>query len=125
MPETGDKDRPSGAVPAMENSTLLWNFPIYVSERICLRTGQGVKVPSQASLAQDARVKFCVSICVSVYVYVCAYVCMYNLCVCVHMSVCMRVNAQIFVCVHVYIYIYVCMSVDIYACVCAYVYIYV
>lgn len=118
----------------MENSTLLWNFPTYVSERICLRTGQGVEVPSQSSLAEDtlysvqrAQVlpcwaKFSVSICVSVQVYVCIRV---YVSVCVHMSVCMCVNAQIFVCVHVYIYIYVCMSLDIYTCVCAYVCIYV
>lgn len=123
MPETGDKDRPSGAVPAMENSTLLWNFPIYVSERICLRTGQGVKVPSQASLAQDARVKFCVSICVSVYVYVCAYVCMYNLCVCAHecMYACECPNICLCACVHIHLCVYECGYLCMCLCICVYI----
>lgn len=114
----------------MENSSLLWNFPIYVSERICLRTGQGVEChPRHHWTKTFLQCAACLGFTLlgkvlCEYMCECVGVCL-CMCVCVYLCVCTSVCVHKSVCVHVYIYIYVCMSVDIYVCVCAYVYIHI
>lgn len=109
----------------MENSTLLWNFPIYVSERICLRTGQGVECrPSHHWTKTFLQCTACLGFTLLGKV-LCEYMCEFVgvcLCMCVCTSMCVHMNVCLCACVHIHLCVYECGYLCMCLCICVYTY---